>query len=311
MRSISISVVKNEADVIEAMVRHNLQYLDHMSIVDNGSVDGTFEILNALRDEGLPVDVRQSPEPGHLQQHYINAFLRSGDCDRSAYIFALDADEFITCGLPDYRAFLASAPRSFLMRWKTYVPTESDASQEPNVLIRISHRRRREPGKGSVCKAVLSPLDDGPVLYRSGNHQLTGAKATETPTIRLAHFPVRSAAQLACKVLLGSWNITLRGRAGTEALQWFAIADKIRQGGMPSPSDLTALGSSYAAPRQVRVVHDPLNSPMPFALRYTHLAKEPLLSALVQFTDSLVERLRKKRSPDSAVRPAGPADEAL
>ena len=154
-------------------------------------------------------------------------------------------------------------------------------------------------------------LDNGPVKYRAGNHQLIGVKAIEAPTIRLAHFPVRSPAQLACKVLLGSWNITLRGRAGTEAAQWFEIADKIRQGGMPSPSDLTALGSSYAAPRQVRITHDPLNSPIPFELRYTHLAKEPLLSALVQFTDSLVEKLRKKRSPSNVVRPLSPAEEVL
>jgi hypothetical protein len=300
MRSVSISIVKNEADVIEAMVRHNLQYLDHMSIIDNGSVDGTLEILKELRDEGLPVDIRQNPEPGHQQDRYINAFLQSEDCDRSAYIFALDADEFISCGLADYRTFLATTPRSFLIRWKTYVPTEGSVSQEPNVLKRITHCRRREPSKGPVCKAVLSPLDTGKVRYRKGNHQLVGAETTEIPTIRLAHFPVRSTAQLACKVLLGSWNVTLRGRDRGEAAQWFAIADKIRHGGMPSTTDLTALAASYAAGRQIRIIREPLISPVPITLRYTHLAREPLVAALVEFTDSLVEQLRQKRPQDSA-----------
>jgi hypothetical protein len=294
VRSISISVVKNEADVIEEMVRHNLQYLDHMSIIDNGSVDGTFEILNALKEEGLPVDIRQIAESGHRQETYINSFVGSGDCDRSAFVFALDADEFISCGLAEYRDFIATGQGSFLIRWKTYVPTESSVDEEKSVLSRISHCRRREPESGPVCKAVLSPIDTGRVRYRTGNHQLIGAKATETTVMRLAHFPVRSTSQLACKVLLGSWNITLRGRGRGEAAQWFAIADKIRLGGMPSTTDLTSLAASYGARRPFRVIRDPLISPNPFTLRYKHLAREPLISALVQFTDSLVDQLRKK-----------------
>ena len=65
MRSVSISVVKNEADIIEAMVRHNCQFLDHTTIVDNGSVDGTWEILTALEAEGLPLSIQQDTRPGH------------------------------------------------------------------------------------------------------------------------------------------------------------------------------------------------------------------------------------------------------
>jgi hypothetical protein len=35
MKIISLSMVKNEADIIEAFVRHNIVYLDHMDIIDN------------------------------------------------------------------------------------------------------------------------------------------------------------------------------------------------------------------------------------------------------------------------------------
>jgi hypothetical protein len=79
----------------------------------------------------------------------------------------------------------------------------------------------------------------------------------------------------------------LRGRAREEAAKWFAMAESIRHGGMPSRADLTALAASYAVGRQIRIVHQPLISPVPITLRYTHLAREPLLAALVQFTDSL------------------------
>lgn len=292
MRCVSVSVIKNEADVIEAMVRHNTQFLDFMTFFDNGSVDGTLEILHALRDEGLPIDVRQDLRMGHPQTRIINSFVRSADCDRTAYVFALDADEFISCDLADFRAFIATAPGSFLMLWKTYVPTEGDDPDAPHVLSRITHCRRREPSRGSSFKAVLSPLNIGHIRFRNGNHSLDKAEATAAPNIRLAHFPVRSAEQLACKVLLGSWNIALRGRLGDEALQWFRIADKIRQGGMPTASDLTTFAASYAAPRRFHIVPDPLLSPRLFSLRYSYMAKSPLLSGLIQFTDDLIAQLR-------------------
>ncbi|WP_422109483.1 glycosyltransferase family 2 protein, partial [Achromobacter xylosoxidans] len=42
---ISISMVRNENDVIESFVRHNLELMDEMHIIDHGSSDGTREIL--------------------------------------------------------------------------------------------------------------------------------------------------------------------------------------------------------------------------------------------------------------------------
>ncbi|MDP3035130.1 MAG: glycosyltransferase family 2 protein [Methanobacteriaceae archaeon] len=49
----SISMVKNESDVIESFVRYNLNILDGMIILDNQSSDNTLEILNLLKKEGL------------------------------------------------------------------------------------------------------------------------------------------------------------------------------------------------------------------------------------------------------------------
>ena len=59
MRLVGVSMVRNEADIIEAFVRHNAAVLDALVVVDHGSVDGTREILFALRDEGLPLAIEQ------------------------------------------------------------------------------------------------------------------------------------------------------------------------------------------------------------------------------------------------------------
>ena len=292
MRCVSVSVVKNEADVIEAMVRHNVQYLDHMTIVDNGSTDGTLQILTALRDEGLPIDLRVDLSLGHMQTAIINQFVNGADCDRSAFVFFLDGDEFLCCAREEFRVFLETRPASFTMAWKTYVPTPKDNRRDPNVLTRITHARRREPPGFAYSKAVLSPEDQGAVSVRAGSHGLRGMKLAQHPTIRLAHFPVRSVQQIACKALLGAWNIQLRGRGRQEALQWFDLAEKIREGGLPTAVELQAIGASYAADRAMRLVVDPLGSPEPFVLRYCAMAKDPLLSGMIDFVDRLVTRVQ-------------------
>lgn len=52
-------MVRNENDVIESFVRHNLELMDEMHIIDHGSSDGTREILIQLKEEGLPVFIYQ------------------------------------------------------------------------------------------------------------------------------------------------------------------------------------------------------------------------------------------------------------
>ena len=53
----SISMVKNEMDIIESFVRYNINIFDGMIILDNGSTDETIKILSQLKIEGLPLIV--------------------------------------------------------------------------------------------------------------------------------------------------------------------------------------------------------------------------------------------------------------
>lgn len=47
--NVGVSMVKNEEDIIEAFVRYNLRFLDHILVVDNGSSDSTLLILKKMR----------------------------------------------------------------------------------------------------------------------------------------------------------------------------------------------------------------------------------------------------------------------
>ena len=48
MKIVAISMVRNEADVIEAFVRHHAGLVDELIVVDHRSIDGTDELLREL-----------------------------------------------------------------------------------------------------------------------------------------------------------------------------------------------------------------------------------------------------------------------
>ena len=53
LRCAGVSMVRNEADVIELWARYNLRALDSLHVIDHGSEDNTVVILQQLQAEGL------------------------------------------------------------------------------------------------------------------------------------------------------------------------------------------------------------------------------------------------------------------
>ena len=52
---VGLSMVRNESDIIETFIRHNLTLLNELHVVDHNSSDNTREILTLLKQEGLPI----------------------------------------------------------------------------------------------------------------------------------------------------------------------------------------------------------------------------------------------------------------
>jgi glycosyltransferase involved in cell wall biosynthesis len=233
--TLAICMVKNEQDLIEAFVRHNIRFLDHLVIVDNGSVDKTRKILTLLSVEFPNLLVSEDNRFGYDQSNRMTNWLREYQAKFQAdYVFALDADEFLDVHVADsFYELLRAIPRDGygLIPWCTYVITpDSEGSVEIDPLRAMNHRRRQEfPPR---YKAVLR-LDRGSAdnfKLTQGNHSVRSEGGQDIPGVRIhglriLHYPVRSIDQIVSKSTVG-WMayLAVDPRAGESKLgdQWRA-----------------------------------------------------------------------------------------
>jgi hypothetical protein len=303
LSALAIAMVKNEADIIEASIRHNLAYVDMMVVIDNASTDGTLAILEALRREGLPLLIVSDPVFGHFQSEKVTqAYRMVAPVFNPDLVYLLDADEFVRA--PSRAALEASLARLPLgavgmLPWQTHVPlpevTPAQLLADP--LGAVPFRRRRE--EPVYYKAVLrrNPADDQIIVVDQGNH---GVHRNDGVAVAMhlvegasvAHLPVRSPAQLSAKVINGWQACQARNRTRDvpgEAYQWKQLHDQIVGGDDLDAHNLLAAALDYAqSPRtgrnpQADLVRDP--TPAAYgALRYLHLGRH---SALAKIAASL------------------------
>jgi hypothetical protein len=231
LRLIGVICAGNEADIIEACVRHSLTLLDRLLILEHNTLDGTREILDRLVAEGLPISLEHASEPRFMQREFTNRLLRAAlEIHGADWVFPLDCDEFL---LAASRAALDGAlteagDAHVRMKWVNYVPTPDDPAGEPHPLRRIRH-----------CYDYRRCVDDNPYVWKigvnarflgdyyldryeivRGNHFLSlldqrppaSAPMATLTALRIAHFPVRSTDQMAQKAALG-----LLARLGTQS----------------------------------------------------------------------------------------------
>jgi len=259
MKIISFSVVRNESDILEAFVRHHAAFVDRMVIVDHRSQDNSLEILEALKAEGLPVDVRSISDFSYDQAKIYTDIAREVvQQDSPDWVLPLDADEFLVApGAQSVQDALKEEGDAgvLLIPWRGYVPLPSDDEHEPHVLKRITCRRTREDPQWWKVALPRSVLRDVQRLV-VGSHNVLSAEGEHLPAKRsralaLAHFPVRSAAQVTCKAIAG-WVSTrhVYRRYGAVNYHWKVIYDRLVRHSLLTREDLKELGLAYASTQQ-------------------------------------------------------------
>lgn len=304
-------IVRNEADIIEAFVRHNLALIDRLAVVDHGSFDGTTEILAALVGEGLPLTVVRDERVGFFQPEILTPVV--GDLFRREhvdFVFMLDGDEFIKApSRGTLEETLARVPDGMhaLASWLTYIPDFEGAPGDD--MVALLRSTRRLPAEHQLLRKVVVSrrfLETPRAFVAMGNHRVYASRdAPSTPcphaalpqeSLAVAHVPIRDADQLTGKIAVG-WLAHLVARRVDPALSfhWGEAYATLAAGRRFSIADLKAMAANYslrqaewAAPDPAAWVDDPFLAAI--ALRYTDLAQRDALATVLKFAERLARR---------------------
>jgi len=228
-----VSMVKNEADIIESFVRHALTFADVLLVADHQSTDGTRDILQALEAEGLPIRIELLAMVEQAQSEVVTALMRRAVSEEAAdLVLPLDADEFL---LPDAEAadvhlVLQALPldRVYSLAWVRYALDAPTQAADAFLLRRPCHREAQvEPlrkvlvGREAARQTQLRISQGSHVAVIAGAAGPLALEAEPVVGVHLAHFPWRSEAQAASKAACG-WlaNVAKYSRYTDIANHW-------------------------------------------------------------------------------------------
>ncbi len=223
----AVTRLLDEEELIEPFVRHHAAFVQSHIFLDNGSSDRSLAILAALQREGFRVTVYQNTSPVFVEPIFntalVNLAMAEGPAD---WMVFLDCDEFIddrgtAAGLRLALAGVAGGVASVRIPQVTYVaPTEASAGAV-NCMERLVLRQASEAPIHKVI--VRRPGADGKVAVGAGAHfSFLDGHQVDSPILHgvcLAHYPERSAVQVARKAALGWLKVLATGKEGA-ASRW-------------------------------------------------------------------------------------------
>ncbi|WP_162561188.1 glycosyltransferase family 2 protein [Methylobacterium terrae] len=227
MKYVAVTRILDEADIVEAFTRHSALFVGHHIFMDNGSNDGTLDILRALQDEGLPITVFQNKSV-HYNEREFNTFLykEAVDNHQADWVVFLDADEFLDdrhLGMSFHQYFEALSrsdrpAHCVKVPMVNYQYTRQDDKGE----VIVPRRMIRRHAPSDTCKVIVSAkIRHDDILIDNGSHHVfcRGSEVREAITensIWLAHFSERSPFQLVVKFVRGWAKVLAAGESVIE-----------------------------------------------------------------------------------------------
>jgi len=254
LKSVVLSMVRNEQDIVEPFLRHNARLVDLMIVLDNLSTDRTHEIVTRTARELGNVVVTDWPDRAYGQAETMTQLFEAVQTVVFAdFVFFLDADEFLN--VPDTGSLQSalselSPGETGLMPWQTWIPNPEETEGE-DPLLRIKLRRKTEAPQfhKAIFRAGGGTFPGaGPT---QGNHDFRQRSGKKFPSkalknLSLIHIPLRSKANLHSKGVVGWLANEERGKHGngatpkkSEAFQWRRLKD-LHQAGVEISDELLA-----------------------------------------------------------------------
>lgn len=218
MAVVAVAMVKDEADVIRPVVEHLLGQVDEVIVADNGSTDGTRDVL-----ADLPVVLIDDPDPAYYQSAKMTRLAHLAGERGATWVVPFDADEvWYTPHSARIGDVLTGLPSEILVATADlydHVTSSLDDPTDPNPLTRIGWRRRTPV---PLRKVAVRYRDD--LVVEQGNH---GATYRIVPPavpglLVVRHFPWRSAAQFVRKARNGAAAYAATDLPETTGAHWRA-----------------------------------------------------------------------------------------
>lgn len=203
-------LVKNEADIIAANIRTHAKYgVDAFVVMDNGSTDGTRDILESLKDE-VEMTIIDEPSKKYRQKKWMTRLaVLAKKIYKADWVINNDADEFWIPNnhknLKEYLAFKGGVVR---VKRTNMLPTANSFTDEKDFLnsdLEVVGTVKRMISDGTHYSYVLTPAHpkaiinpNGLIKVNFGNHtaeHIAYWKKREIDDIHIYHYPIRSYAQ--------------------------------------------------------------------------------------------------------------------
>ncbi|WP_375497094.1 glycosyltransferase family 2 protein [uncultured Jatrophihabitans sp.] len=237
MRLVLTLLVRDEVDVVAAMIEHHLAAgVDFIVATDNGSQDGTVEVLADYENAGV-LQLLHEPEQNYAQAQWVTRMARLAAAEHGAdWVINADADEF---WWPRDGTSLTNALAVLPARYGTVpAPRENLVADPhrsgawPNRLVVRDLLSLHQRG-GRIGNKVAHRADPD-IEVRQGNHELRGARLGETwpaQPITVLHVPDRSYEQFAHKIEIGGRSLAANpDLTSTFGWHWRADHDRLLDG---------------------------------------------------------------------------------
>jgi glycosyltransferase involved in cell wall biosynthesis len=208
-----ISMIRNEADLVRLNMLYNSAVgIEHRLIVDNGSTDGTDQILKELSRQDPRV--RWTRDEGPYRQTEIHTELaREAYRDGADWVVQIDADEFWYAPKGNLKSVLAGSEAGVLRaQVLNYIQRRGQRESSPDALLYMTRRAAKPVGKGAQDLVEARRLGFVEKLYprkcisrpnaeiriEAGNHKVYDADgpSENTNDVFCLHAPIRSRAAL-------------------------------------------------------------------------------------------------------------------
>ena len=214
MKIFGVSVVRDEADIIGTTIRYHLALgLDRILVIDNGSSDGTDEVLQELAKDQR---VQWTREEGPCCQAEMTTQLAREACAAGAsWIVPFDADEFWYAPCRQFRQVLENSSAGALRAQVIhYIQSREQLESTPECLLTMTRRAPRMIGPPDQCYALVESRQIAQIevmyspkwvsrasrdlIIEQGNHWASNfpGEAETTADLVCMHAPLRSRAVL-------------------------------------------------------------------------------------------------------------------